>query len=499
MMQETGESLQNRPDSIHMLVSVAMWQCHQQLCQHSTLSPLITANRNHHFIVCQVTRNSIGRHRHIQRYSIRRSPHHSHMQQHFRHILIEVQVTNWTNFQQQTQIDTECVLSFSGHNAIEMNDESAVRLKKCGKKSNCTAVADQPPKVRRPMNAFMLFAKRHRCVVREHYPNFDNRTISKILSEWWYALLPDCKQKYKDLAEEIKAEHYRVHPTFEWKTASPKAVDRNSYGADADAMQYMPKNYELTMVSMTENCKANKRKSTDDVSAESDYHGPKRTVIPESVRDFNRFCSFENNFPNLIIFFFRFDIHRVWSETIRYARQPIFHYIWSERNNNCRKWTNQWKNLNWKCIAVIVQRRCWQQRPWNSIYLHRSMQKALSTNVSIRCHNSIMAITNRQHNGQHLDRNVSVRKLKIEIGHHRCKHRPHRMVTPARISTRHTCSTVFLLCYQPFLLGDLMFKFKFIIQVVQQMVRSKWSNSNSGRMWSWHCLRNVECTHRRMK
>ncbi|MGH0135497.1 UNVERIFIED_CONTAM: hypothetical protein FKN15_054705 [Acipenser sinensis] len=54
--------------------------------------------------------------------------------------------------------------------------------------------------IRRPMNAFMIFSKRHRALVHQRHPNQDNRTVSKILGEWWYALGPKEKQKYHDLA-----------------------------------------------------------------------------------------------------------------------------------------------------------------------------------------------------------------------------------------------------------------------------------------------------------
>ncbi|CAJ0562245.1 unnamed protein product, partial [Mesorhabditis spiculigera] len=46
-------------------------------------------------------------------------------------------------------------------------------------------------RIRRPMNAFMIFSKRHRPMVHMKYPNKDNRTVSKILGEWWYALPPE--------------------------------------------------------------------------------------------------------------------------------------------------------------------------------------------------------------------------------------------------------------------------------------------------------------------
>lgn len=160
---------------------------------------------------------------------------------------------------------------FTEHQTIDGSTKGALRLTKSMEKSSLPPKADAPTKVRRPMNAFMLFAKRHRCVVRDYYPNYDNRTISKILSEWWYALKSDCKQKYRDLADEIKAEHYRVHPTFEWKTVSTKATDSSSY--DADAMQYLPKNYTPTLdTPMAEHHQANKWSVADSVCSSHSIH-----------------------------------------------------------------------------------------------------------------------------------------------------------------------------------------------------------------------------------
>uniref|UniRef100_A0A8D0HBZ9 Protein capicua homolog n=1 Tax=Sphenodon punctatus TaxID=8508 RepID=A0A8D0HBZ9_SPHPU len=66
------------------------------------------------------------------------------------------------------------------------------------------------------MNAFMIFSKRHRALVYQRHPNQDNRTVSKILGEWWYALGPKEKQKYHDLAFQVKEAHFKAHPDWKW-------------------------------------------------------------------------------------------------------------------------------------------------------------------------------------------------------------------------------------------------------------------------------------------
>jgi hypothetical protein len=38
-------------------------------------------------------------------------------------------------------------------------------------------------RIRRPMNAFMIFSKRHRPLVHQKHPNQDNRTVSKVCAD----------------------------------------------------------------------------------------------------------------------------------------------------------------------------------------------------------------------------------------------------------------------------------------------------------------------------
>jgi hypothetical protein len=66
------------------------------------------------------------------------------------------------------------------------------------------------------MNAFMIFSKRHRALVHQRHPNQDNRTVSKILGEWWYQLGPEEKQKYHALASEVKEAHFKANPGWKW-------------------------------------------------------------------------------------------------------------------------------------------------------------------------------------------------------------------------------------------------------------------------------------------
>ena len=83
-------------------------------------------------------------------------------------------------------------------------------------------------RIRRPMNAFMIFSKRHRPLVHQQHPNQDNRTVSKILGEWWYALGSEEKQKYHDLAHQVKEAHFKAHPEWKWCTKERRKSSSSS-------------------------------------------------------------------------------------------------------------------------------------------------------------------------------------------------------------------------------------------------------------------------------
>ncbi|XP_030060031.1 HMG box transcription factor BBX [Microcaecilia unicolor] len=94
-------------------------------------------------------------------------------------------------------------------------------------------------RARRPMNAFLLFCKRHRSLVRQEHPRLDNRGATKILADWWAYLDPQEKQKYTDMAKEYKDAFMKANPGYKWcpttnkpvKTPSPTVTTRKKLWA----------------------------------------------------------------------------------------------------------------------------------------------------------------------------------------------------------------------------------------------------------------------------
>lgn len=69
---------------------------------------------------------------------------------------------------------------------------------------------------RRPMNAFMLFAKRYRLEITQKHPGKDNRAISVILGDEWKSLSSEDRKVYILEAKNLAEEHKKIYPDC-WK------------------------------------------------------------------------------------------------------------------------------------------------------------------------------------------------------------------------------------------------------------------------------------------
>ncbi|KAG1714964.1 Protein capicua [Nymphon striatum] len=99
--------------------------------------------------------------------------------------------------------------------------------------------------IRRPMNAFMIFSKKNRALVHQRHPNQDNRTVSKILGEWWYSLEQNQKQKYHDLAFQVKEAHFKANPGWKWCNRERKKSSNGSVKKSLGSSSENPSNIPM--------------------------------------------------------------------------------------------------------------------------------------------------------------------------------------------------------------------------------------------------------------
>lgn len=69
---------------------------------------------------------------------------------------------------------------------------------------------DEPTKIPRPLNSFMIFRLEKQREIVGQCPGANHRDMSKIISKWWRELVPEKKQIYIDQAEHHRSEHKRL-------------------------------------------------------------------------------------------------------------------------------------------------------------------------------------------------------------------------------------------------------------------------------------------------
>lgn len=82
---------------------------------------------------------------------------------------------------------------------------------------------------KRPMNAFMLFAKRFRVEITQAHPGKDNRAISVILGDKWKAMNQEDRKEYVIQAKLLADEHKRVNPDCWKRKRSSEGSSKISY------------------------------------------------------------------------------------------------------------------------------------------------------------------------------------------------------------------------------------------------------------------------------
>ncbi|XP_053606753.1 transcription factor Sox-8-like [Plodia interpunctella] len=71
--------------------------------------------------------------------------------------------------------------------------------------------------VKRPMNAFMVFAQAMRRRLSEERPSLHNAELSKFLGIMWKSLTDEQKMPFVKEAEKLRAQHKREYPDYKYQ------------------------------------------------------------------------------------------------------------------------------------------------------------------------------------------------------------------------------------------------------------------------------------------
>jgi hypothetical protein len=132
--------------------------------------------------------------------------------------------------------------------------------------TNSTSTKKLKNHIKRPMNAFMVWAQAARRSLSKTHPTLHNAQLSKTLGSLWHKLSDEQKVPFMEEANRLRDEHKNEHPEYKYQPKRRPKMYMHSmkvwnaiYGKEAGVVQQQQQQQQQTLDSVVSTGKSPKR------------------------------------------------------------------------------------------------------------------------------------------------------------------------------------------------------------------------------------------------